>query len=88
LFFFDKPLVFDVTIPNAAKNVAGSIQFVKFLLSGQGKQLFENDGFKLLPLVVGGNKTAIPQEVILSSILTWIAIVMLVKSLFRQIRGR
>lgn len=61
---FGKPIVFDVTISNTAKNVVGSIQFVKFLLSGQGKQIFENDGFKLLPLVIGGNKTAILQEVL------------------------
>jgi hypothetical protein len=27
------------------------------------KKIFENDGFKLLPLTAGGNKTAIPQEI-------------------------
>jgi molybdate/tungstate transport system substrate-binding protein len=59
-----KPIVFDVTIPNTAKNTEGATQFVKFLFSAQGKQIFENDGFKLLPLAAGGNKTAIPQEIL------------------------
>jgi hypothetical protein len=30
----------------------------------QGKQIFENDGLKLLPLAAGGNWTAIPQEIL------------------------
>ena len=31
----------------------------------QGKQIFENDGLKLLlPLAAGGNRTAIPQEIL------------------------
>jgi molybdate/tungstate transport system substrate-binding protein len=64
---FGKPIVFDITIPNTVRNTEGAIQFVKFLFSDQGKKIFENDGFKLLPLTVGGNKTAIPQEI---SILT------------------
>jgi len=58
-----KPIVFDITIPNTVQNKAGAIQFVKFLSSDQGKKIFENDGFKLLPLTAGGNKTAIPQEI-------------------------
>jgi len=60
---FGKPIVFDITIPNTVRNTEGAIQFVKFLLSDQGKKIFENDGFKLLPLTAGGNKTAIPQEI-------------------------
>ena len=60
---FGKPIVFDITIPNTVRNTEGAIQFVKFLFSDQGKKIFENDGFKLLPLTAGGNKTAIPQEI-------------------------
>lgn len=60
---FGKPIVFDITIPNTVRNTEGAIQFVKFLFSDQGKKIFENDGFKLLPLTEGGNKTAIPQEI-------------------------
>ena len=60
---FGKPIVFDVTIPNTIKNSEGATQFVKFLVSDQGKRIFENEGFKLLPLTAGGNKTAIPQEI-------------------------
>ena len=60
---FGKPIVFDITIPNTVQNTEGAIQFVKFLFSDQGKKIFENDGFKLLPLTAGGNKTAIPQEI-------------------------
>jgi molybdate/tungstate transport system substrate-binding protein len=60
---FGKPIVFDITIPNTVRNTEGAIQFVKFLFSDPGKKIFENDGFKLLPLTAGGNKTAIPQEI-------------------------
>lgn len=60
---FGKPIVFDITIPSTVRNTEGAIQFVKFLFSDQGKKIFENDGFKLLPLTAGGNKTAIPQEI-------------------------
>jgi molybdate/tungstate transport system substrate-binding protein len=60
---FGKPIVFDITIPNTVRNTEGAIQFVKFLFSDQGKKIFENDGFRLLPLAAGGNKTAIPQEI-------------------------
>jgi molybdate/tungstate transport system substrate-binding protein len=60
---FGKPIVFDITIPNTSRNSEGAIQFVKFLVSDQGKRIFENEGFKLLPLTAGGNKTAIPQEI-------------------------
>ena len=60
---FGKPIVFDITIPRTVRNTEGAIQFVKFLFSDQGKKIFENDGFKLLPLTAGGNKTAIPQEI-------------------------
>jgi molybdate/tungstate transport system substrate-binding protein len=60
---FGKPIVFDITIPNTVRNTEGAIQLVKFLFSDQGKKIFENDGFKLLPLTAGGNKTAIPQEI-------------------------
>ena len=60
---FGKPIVFDITIPNTVKNTEGSIQFVKFLFSNQGKKIFENDGFRLIPLTAGGNKTAIPLEI-------------------------
>ncbi|MFZ0512575.1 MAG: substrate-binding domain-containing protein [Candidatus Nitrosopolaris sp.] len=60
---FGKPIVFDITIPKTVRNTEGSIQLVKFLFSEQGKKIFENDGFKLLPLTAGGNKTAIPREI-------------------------
>ncbi len=60
---FGKPIVFDITIPNTVRNSEGAIQFVKFLVSDQGKKIFENEGFKLLPLTAAGNKTAIPQEI-------------------------
>lgn len=60
---FGKPIVFDVTIPKTVRNTEGAIQFVKFLLSNQGKRIFQNDGFKLLPITAGGNKTAIPQGI-------------------------
>jgi molybdate/tungstate transport system substrate-binding protein len=60
---FGKPIVFDVTIPNSARNTEGAIQFVKFLFSDQIKKIFRNEGFSLLPPIAGGNKTAIPEEI-------------------------
>jgi molybdate/tungstate transport system substrate-binding protein len=60
---FGKPIVFDITIPNTARNTQGAIQFVKFLFSDQGKKTLENDGFRMIPLAAGGNKTAIPKEI-------------------------
>jgi len=59
---FGRPLIFDVTIPNTVRNIHGAIQFVKFLFSDQGKEILQKDGFKVISLTVGGNKTAIPPE--------------------------
>jgi len=59
---FGKPIVFNITIPNTVRNAQGAIQFVKFLFSEQGKEILQKDGFKVIPLTAGGNKTAIPQE--------------------------
>lgn len=63
LLSFGKPIVFDITIPNTVRNNEGAIQFVKFLFSEQGKEILEKDGFKVIPLIADGNKTAIPQEI-------------------------
>ena len=63
---FGKPIVFDITIPNTVRNTQGAIQFVKFLFSEQGKTILQKDGFKVIPLNAGGNKTAIPQEISLT----------------------
>ena len=65
---FGKPIVFDVTIPNTVRNTEGAIQFVKFLFSNQGKKIFQNDGFSLLLPTTGGNKTAIPEEILVSGL--------------------
>jgi len=59
---FGKPIVFDLTIPNTVRNIHGAIQFVKFLFSDQGKEILRKDGFKVIPLSAGGNRTAIPPE--------------------------
>ncbi|HET7391721.1 MAG TPA: extracellular solute-binding protein [Nitrososphaeraceae archaeon] len=65
---FGKPIVFDVTIPNTVRNTEGAIQFVKFLFSNQGKKIFQNDGFSLLLPTAGGNKTAIPEEILVPAL--------------------
>src|SRR5215467_13840493 len=62
-FTFGKPIGYDITIPNTVRNTEGAIQFVKFLFSDQGKKILENDGFKMILLTAGGNKTAIPGEI-------------------------
>ena len=66
---FGKPIVFEITIPNTVRNTPGAIQFVKFLFSDQGKEILQKDGFKVIPLNAGGNKTAIPQGIEIKNIL-------------------
>ena len=65
---FGKPIVFDVTIPNTVKNTEAAIQFVNFLFSDQGKEILQKDGFKVIPVTAGGNKTAIPEEISVSAL--------------------
>jgi len=56
------PVVYTVTVLNTAKNMAGGIGFVKFLLSSQGQSLLQGQGILTTPFTAGGDKTAIPQQ--------------------------
>ncbi|HEY6884595.1 MAG TPA: substrate-binding domain-containing protein, partial [Nitrososphaeraceae archaeon] len=61
---YGKPIVFDITIPNTVRNNAGTIQFVKFMLSKAAKTILENHGFNtIMPLIHGGNVSSIPKEI-------------------------
>jgi molybdate/tungstate transport system substrate-binding protein len=56
------PIVYTVTVLNTAKNKAGGIAFANFLLSSQGQSLLQGQGVLTTPLTVGGDATAIPQQ--------------------------
>ncbi len=56
------PVVYTVTVLNTAKNMAGGIAFVNFLLSSQGQSLLQGQGILTTPFTAGGDKTAIPQQ--------------------------
>ena len=56
------PVVYTVTVLNTAKNMAGGIAFANFLLSSQGQSLLQGQGVLTTPFTVGGDTTAVPQQ--------------------------
>src|SRR5260221_191169 len=56
------PVVYTVTVLNTAKNMAGGIAFANFLLSSQGQALLQGQGVLTTTFTVGGETTAIPQQ--------------------------
>jgi molybdate/tungstate transport system substrate-binding protein len=65
---FGTPIVFYITIPTTVKNIMGAVQFVKFILSKEGRTILQNDGFKIIspPLIHGDNvsSSSIPKEIL------------------------
>jgi molybdate/tungstate transport system substrate-binding protein len=55
--------LYTVTILNNARNPAGALAFVRFLLGRQGLAILEGDGFHLLHGLIGGDVTAVPASV-------------------------
>lgn len=54
------PILFTVTIPSTSRNVSGAIEFVRFLLGGEGKQILKDSGFRSVPPLYGGDAARIP----------------------------
>jgi molybdate/tungstate transport system substrate-binding protein len=57
------PIVFTVTIPHTVKNVPGAVAFVRFLLSGKGRNLIEQYGLRPSAILMKGDKSKIPSEI-------------------------
>ena len=60
---FGEPIVFAVTMPTTANNLAGAVRFVQFLLSDVGQQILRVHGFSPVQFTAGGQKDAIPPEI-------------------------
>jgi molybdate/tungstate transport system substrate-binding protein len=56
------PVLFTISILNAAGNRAGAVAFVRFLCSTEGKGLLEEAGLHAVPLVMSGDGSALPPE--------------------------
>lgn len=52
-----------LTIPADAGNPKGAIEVVRFLLSGEGRRLFERAGFRMPPIEFYGDTAAVPPEI-------------------------
>ncbi len=56
------PILFTITIPNTARNVAGALAFVRFVLSQQGGATLRQYGLRAAPVLVGGDVAKVPAE--------------------------
>jgi molybdate/tungstate transport system substrate-binding protein len=55
-------IVYTITVLNTARNKAGAIAFVQFLLSSQGQAFFTNDGLSTVTPKVTGDIAAVPSQ--------------------------
>lgn len=55
-------IVYTITVLNTAKNKAGAVAFVQFLLSSQGQAFFTNDGLSAVTPKVSGDAAAVPSQ--------------------------
>ncbi len=56
------PAVYALTIPNNARNPAGALAFVEFLLGSTGKALLTKGGLTVIHAEAGGDKHAVPSQ--------------------------
>ncbi len=54
------PILFSVTIPATAKNEAGAVAFVQYLLGKQGQALLASGGFLTVPITFTGDAAKLP----------------------------
>jgi molybdate/tungstate transport system substrate-binding protein len=59
---FGSPILFTVTIPAAARNVPGAVAFVRFLLSGRGREMLRRYGFGSASVLLDGDAAKVPAE--------------------------
>jgi molybdate/tungstate transport system substrate-binding protein len=55
------PILFSVTIPATARNEAGAVAFVQYLLGTDGQALLITNGFLKTPLTFAGDATKVPE---------------------------
>jgi|GEM_PF-214044 len=58
--YHGSPILYTVTIPTTAKNVAGAEAFVQFLLSDAGQSVLSQEGLLSTSPVISGDSTAVP----------------------------
>ncbi|MDN5870500.1 MAG: extracellular solute-binding protein [Nitrococcus sp.] len=56
------PIVYSVTIPQAAPNPDGAVAFVEFMFSPQGRKILKDHGLPVVEHVVYGEWDAVPEE--------------------------
>ncbi len=60
--FVGTPILFTITIPNTARNLAGAIAFIRFVLSEEGRAIARHYGLRSVPLLVGGDAKKVPAD--------------------------
>ncbi len=58
--FYGSPIVFTISILRAAHNMEGAVAFVSFILSEEGQQLLQRQGFGRSKILVGGIESKVP----------------------------
>lgn len=58
--FYGTPAVYSITILSHAHNPLGAEAFVRTVVSSEGQAAFRRHGFVSVPVVVGGDKDAVP----------------------------
>ena len=57
-----EPILYSLTIPTKVENYVGAVEFVKYLLGSNGRQLLLEDGLSMIPLQVDGDLSSVPEE--------------------------
>lgn len=57
-----QPILYSLTIPTKVENYVGAVEFVKYLLGSNGRQLLLEDGLSMIPLQVDGDLSSVPEE--------------------------
>ncbi|MBA3750907.1 MAG: substrate-binding domain-containing protein [Nitrosopumilus sp.] len=60
---YGEPIYFSITIPQTVKNLDGAISFVNFIISKNGSQILENQGFNSINTTSEGNTDKIPLSI-------------------------
>lgn len=55
-----KPILYSITIPATAKNLAGAVAFVRFLLGSSGRALLIADGIQPISIIFSGDASKVP----------------------------
>jgi molybdate/tungstate transport system substrate-binding protein len=61
--FYGAPINFSATILEGIKNQEAAISFIEYLLSPKGQEIIKNHNFIPSPILVGGDRTAVPSQI-------------------------